>query len=217
MATKEQKSEYDKQRRVTALANGMCQICTKRPHREGKKSCEDCGQVLMRREMARRERLLSAGVCPACGHDRDSTTILCSGCAIRGRLSRKKSSAKLKAQAVAAGLCSVCWKEKPPEGRKMCRTCSDKVILLKHRKNGLTPEMLASRPVRCDLCEGAFGRAVPYVDHDHATNKVRGHLCRHCNTGLGMFKDDPELMRKAAAYVEASRITNAAQGDRLSA
>lgn len=43
------------------------------------------------------------------------------------------------------------------------------------------------------------------VDHDHTTGKVRKLLCHNCNRALGLFKDNPELMRKAASYVEEHR------------
>lgn len=40
------------------------------------------------------------------------------------------------------------------------------------------------------------------VDHCHSTGKVRKLLCHNCNRALGLFKDNPELMRRAADYVE---------------
>ena len=40
------------------------------------------------------------------------------------------------------------------------------------------------------------------VDHYHSTGKVRKLLCHNCNRALGLFKDNPELMRRAADYVE---------------
>ncbi len=39
------------------------------------------------------------------------------------------------------------------------------------------------------------------VDHNHQTGKVRGLLCQFCNTGLGNFKDEKELLLKAFKYL----------------
>lgn len=39
------------------------------------------------------------------------------------------------------------------------------------------------------------------VDHCHKTRKIRGLLCNKCNTGLGGFKDNLELLEKAAQYL----------------
>ena len=39
-------------------------------------------------------------------------------------------------------------------------------------------------------------------DHNHATGKVRGLLCSWCNRGLGFLQDNPELVKKAARYLE---------------
>lgn len=74
------------------------------------------------------------------------------------------------------------------------------------RRYGLTTEeadaMLAAQGGFCAIC-----RAAPavHVDHDHATNAVRDLLCFHCNGGLGQFRDDPDVLRLAAAYVERHR------------
>lgn len=39
------------------------------------------------------------------------------------------------------------------------------------------------------------------VDHDHKTNKIRGLLCRRCNSSLGGFRDNPEILKKAIEYL----------------
>lgn len=39
------------------------------------------------------------------------------------------------------------------------------------------------------------------IDHNHKTGVIRGLLCSECNTGLGKFKDDPNLLVNAIAYL----------------
>jgi len=45
------------------------------------------------------------------------------------------------------------------------------------------------------------------VDHDHATNEVRGLLCRNCNLVIGNSQDRPDILREAALYLEAYEKT----------
>jgi hypothetical protein len=40
------------------------------------------------------------------------------------------------------------------------------------------------------------------IDHDHETGKVRELLCFHCNTGLGMFKDNIGLLENSVKYLK---------------
>lgn len=70
---------------------------------------------------------------------------------------------------------------------------------------GLTPEafaqLRAAQNDRCGICNGPFEKW-PNVDHDHVTGAMRALLCRNCNLGLGHFKDRPDLLELAAAYLE---------------
>jgi hypothetical protein len=80
-----------------------------------------------------------------------------------------------------------------------------KRYLLK-KKYGLTTqqleEMRLAQGNKCAICGAGEGYNFPNIDHCHKTKKVRGLLCQKCNHGVGLFKDSPELLRIAAAYLE---------------
>lgn len=69
-------------------------------------------------------------------------------------------------------------------------------------------EMLVKQGGVCAICERAEtdtrnGKVKALaVDHDHETGVVRALLCVACNTGLGKFRDDPELLLKAKKYLD---------------
>ena len=63
-------------------------------------------------------------------------------------------------------------------------------------------EILTRQKGCCAICHGAPRSQALGVDHDHKTGKVRGLLCSPCNVALGMLKDDPELLLRAAIYLE---------------
>jgi len=55
---------------------------------------------------------------------------------------------------------------------------------------------------RCAICSNKLDRAKQtHADHSHQNKKPRGVLCARCNIGLGNFKDSPELLEAAAAYL----------------
>ncbi len=61
-------------------------------------------------------------------------------------------------------------------------------------------DMLVQQNNKCAICGNPFTKT-PHIDHDHNTNTVRSLLCGNCNTGLGMFHDNPILLQKAAVYL----------------
>jgi DNA-directed RNA polymerase subunit RPC12/RpoP len=40
------------------------------------------------------------------------------------------------------------------------------------------------------------------ADHIHGTEILRGFLCHNCNRGLGMFKHNTEILKRAIEYLE---------------
>lgn len=81
------------------------------------------------------------------------------------------------------------------------------------RRYGITEEdykaLFEAQEGKCAVCGGQQGRVHPAtgepkhlaVDHDHDTNEIRGLLCDACNQGIGIFKDDPDRLLAAAAYL----------------
>ena len=103
-------------------------------------------------------------------------------------------------------------KTKPKEWRKAIgRKCN-----LKLRYN-ITPQeyetKLASQDYKCAICNKDAndnirrGKVEPlYIDHCHTTKKLRDLLCHQCNSGLGQFKDNTEILQKAIDYLRKHMI-----------
>jgi hypothetical protein len=51
----------------------------------------------------------------------------------------------------------------------------------------------------CAIC-GLTGTM--HLDHDHETGQIREALCGTCNQGIGLLRDNPAILRAAAAYLE---------------
>ncbi len=71
-------------------------------------------------------------------------------------------------------------------------------------------ELLQKQDNKCAICgrhESKFDKLLS-VDHDHKTGKVRGILCNTCNTSLGGFQDDLDIIQNAYNYIKKSREIN---------
>ncbi len=57
----------------------------------------------------------------------------------------------------------------------------------------------------CAICSGKPKSGRLAVDHIHGTTTVRGLLCNLCNSGLGLFKDDPNRLAAAIEYLKGAK------------
>ena len=67
---------------------------------------------------------------------------------------------------------------------------------------------LAAQGGGCAICGLVPDRpASLHLDHDRVTGALRGILCLSCNQALGHFRDDPDVLQRAADYVRGGRAT----------
>nr|WP_189814782.1 endonuclease VII domain-containing protein [Streptomyces olivaceoviridis] len=89
----------------------------------------------------------------------------------------------------------------------LCKTCKAAKGREHHLKRnyGLTEAerdaLIASQRGLCAICLDA---PPVHVDHCHKTGSVRGVLCFNCNSAIGKLRDDPEVGRRAVAYLEGT-------------
>jgi hypothetical protein len=77
--------------------------------------------------------------------------------------------------------------------------------------------MLRSQGGACAVCgKGPGSRHARdmrlAVDHCHKTGQVRGLLCQTCNRAIGLFADNPILLRRAISYLLQHQKGAAKQG-----
>ena len=105
------------------------------------------------------------------------------------------------------GYCKICNREKSAKWQKENPERHKENML--RNKYGLTISMLErlieGQDGRCLVCTNVLqeGRKV-HIDHCHTEGHIRGVLCNHCNLGLGHFKDNPGVLRRAAEYLEGN-------------
>lgn len=96
----------------------------------------------------------------------------------------------------------------PPGARGHYPTCKPCHIIVtteqgRKRTYGLDGvaynSLLESQGGLCGICGSPNGLV---VDHNHDTGIVRGFLCQQCNSGIGMLRDNPDLLRKAIEWLE---------------
>lgn len=74
---------------------------------------------------------------------------------------------------------------------------------------GTVKTLLDQQQSRCAICKETAPETSHYkqkkrlcVDHNHDTGEIRGLLCGTCNLMIGYSRDNPELLREAANYLD---------------
>jgi len=114
------------------------------------------------------------------------------------------------------------WQRNRPNPRKKCQKCrhserdykKEYAYRNKKRKEKYWEDPQEARRIwekyTYGVCKEDFGYSNCWIcgsshrlciDHDHRTRDIRGLLCSRCNTGIGMFKDNPERMGRAIEYL----------------
>ena len=92
--------------------------------------------------------------------------------------------------------------------RPSCQQCREKLegidvsLSEKIKWQKIKPQ---DEPFECPICgkrtiAGITSKVV--LEHNHRTGEVRGWVCDSCNTGIGRFKDDIDLLKRAIKFIE---------------
>lgn len=184
------------QKEITALRNGV-RHATQNENGEWVKVCREC------------EQEKPVGKFTVASDYADGRKPVCNECL--GNTRRPKDRKK--------------YKDDPEYRKKVLENCKDNYIrhadytkiYSRQYRYGISEDeyqkMLGDQGGVCAVCgaedPGCTGRSWA-VDHDHSCcsgNRTcgkcnRGILCQPCNAALGMAKDNPDILRKLAEYLE---------------
>jgi len=111
------------------------------------------------------------------------------------------------------GFCSVCGfvKINVRDSKKGSWRCA---VIDNNRRERYNPDlpkkfstsdydkMLKDQNGGCGICGSKPMNKRLAVDHCHRTGVIRGLLCQNCNVGIGLFKDNTEIMVSAINYIK---------------
>lgn len=102
----------------------------------------------------------------------------------------------------------------------------EKYLKIQSRKRAgyarLTPDQIEQiRSEQKNLCAICDEPNPTDLDHSHESGEVRWLLCKHCNRGLGAFRDNPDWLEKAAQMLRKNynqrgrhgQVADTRQGD----
>lgn len=100
--------------------------------------------------------------------------------------------------------CKVCWRKRSlVQSRKEISRRTAKNWRLQNTYNinlDVYDKMYAEQDGKCFIC--GEHKEVLFVDHNHATGKVRKLLCHNCNSILGLSYESIDILKEAIDYLE---------------
>lgn len=106
---------------------------------------------------------------------------------------------------VTTNNCVDCALEKTKKRRKQARWGRIK------REYGISEDqyyqLVKKQNSKCKICKLTVDELKFHVDHCHKTKKVRGLLCNKCNQAIGLFNEDPTIIKNAIKYLNAQTIS----------
>ncbi|MCW5909991.1 MAG: hypothetical protein KIT62_02895 [Cyclobacteriaceae bacterium] len=121
-------------------------------------------------------------------------------------------------------ICTSCGIEKPIEAfaknqfgknnrvlrRPVCRACYSKKVKIdpeeKKIYEALFPRPKIGEEFSCPICYRKKIRRFQndvVLDHSHIDGSVRGWVCSSCNTSIGKFYDNPEILQRAIDWIKS--------------
>jgi len=97
------------------------------------------------------------------------------------------------------------WRVKNPDKVRVYRAKDKWTLKKRTARLGMTVDefwnMYDSQNGKCAICLQDIAAENSAIDHNHDSGKIRGILCKSCNRGIGLLKDDSEVLNRASSYL----------------
>jgi len=131
--------------------------------------------------------------CESCYNE----TKICRRCQQRKSIFEfEKNQKSIAGKVSRRGECKECRRWKNPISKK---------ARLEYEKNHPMPPI--GKPFFCPICENTIIRQYKndvILDHSHIDGKIRGWICRQCNSSIGMMDEDINILQRAIKWIQGT-------------
>ena len=145
--------------------------------------------------------------CTECNNNKATQGEFCTSCyketkVCRNCLERKsifdfqKNQKSIAGKVSRRGECKECRKWKRPISAKVKR---------EYEKRHPRPPI--GKQFHCPVCDKTIIRQFQndvVLDHSHETEKIRGWICRQCNSSIGMMNDKVSILERAIKWLQGT-------------